>query len=149
MDIRSKRERVIQILAYEFFALVIMTPIFHFFSKESGADSLLLLVTLSVIAMAWTGVYAHFFDVIEFKYTHKPASERTKSMRAVHAVLLELGLCLLTLPVIKYMLDYTWMNALISDVLISLAYMVYAYVFFWAYDKCRPMTTTEDAEVPA
>lgn len=140
MDIRSKRERVIQTLAYEFFALIIITPLFHLFSKESGGDSLLLLITLSIIAMVWTGVYAHCFDVIEFKYTQKPASERTKPLRVLHAVLLELGLCLLTLPVIKYMLDYSWMDALISDVLITLAYMVYAYVFFWAYDKCRPMT---------
>jgi uncharacterized membrane protein len=147
MDIRSKRERVMQILAYELFALVIMTPLFHIFSTESGSDSLLLLFTLSIIAMVWTGFYAHFFDIIEYKYTRKPASARKKPMRVVHAVLLELGMCLLTLPVIKYMLDYTWMNALISDILISLAYMAYAYFFFWAYDKCRPMAPTVAAEV--
>jgi uncharacterized membrane protein len=142
MMIRSKYERIIQALAYEFFALVIMTPLFHFFSNESGSDSLLLLVILSLVAMAWTGIYSHFFDVIEFKYTHNLASERTKKMRIVHAALLELGLCLLTLPVIKYILDYSWIQALLSDILLTIAYMAYAYLFFWVYDKCRPMSST-------
>lgn len=145
MTIRTKRERVIQTLSYEFFALLIMTPLFHFFSNESGSDSLLLLVTLSLIAMAWTGIYAHSFDIIEFKLTGKSATERSKKVRALHAILLELGLCLLTWPVIKYMLDYSWMHALFSDIAITIAYMVYAYVFFWAYDKCRPLSSTESA----
>lgn len=139
MNIRSKRERVIQTLSYEFFALLIMTPLFHLFSNESGTDSLLLLITLSIVAMAWTGFYAHAFDVFEFKITQKPATERTKKIRLLHAVLLELGLCLLTMPIIKYMLDCSWFEAFVSDVLITLAYMAYAYVFFWAYDKCRPL----------
>jgi len=154
MTIRSARERIIQTLSYEFFALLIMTPLFHLFSKESGTDSLLLLVTLSIIAMAWTGFYAHTFDIIEHKITGKLATERNKLVRALHAILLELGLCLLTWPVIKYMLDYSWTKAFISDILITLAYMAYAYVFLWVYDKVRPMKETSEqahieSEIPA
>lgn len=60
-------------------------------------------------------------------------------MRIVHAVAFETTAIAVTLPVIHLVGDMTWMQALQTDIALTLVYMIYGYAFHGTYDRWRPV----------
>ena len=59
--------------------------------------------------------------------------------RMLHAVCFELGLLLLTLPVIAHTLAMGLMDALLLDVGFVVFYVIYAFFYNLAYDRWFPI----------
>lgn len=139
MTMRSTRERVFQSLCYELGGLVLATPLFVLFTGASAGESLGLIVALSLAVMTWAGLFNTGFDWIELRRTGRLASDRTWRMRVVHGALLELTSVLVTLPLIVWLTDLGWIEALVADLGLTLLYTAWAWVFHLAYDRWRPV----------
>jgi uncharacterized membrane protein len=137
--VRNGRERAVQTLSFEAGGLMIVTPPYAWLTNSDGNESLVLLVTISLMMMAWSALFNTVFDHIEHRATHRVASDRPQGLRVLHTVLMEATAVLLTWPVIAALTGYNWDVALGVDLTLTLAYMVYGYFFHRAYDRVRPV----------
>ena len=141
--IRSWRERAIQTLACEFGGLLVVAPIWHFATGASATESVTLLVCLSVAVMLWMAVYNTAFDLVEAHATGRVASDRPQRWRVVHAIGLEATSVLATWPLIVMVAHLGWLEALLADIGLTIAYAIYGYLFHLAFDRLRPVQTRE------
>lgn len=142
--LRTWRDRVRQVLAFEAGGLVLITPPFSWASGASVLDSLGLLALLALIAALWNACYNTVFDRLEARFLRRRADLRPPLWRAAHALGFEGGLLFLTLPVIVAWTGLEWLEALLADLGLALAYTVYAYVFNWCYDRLFPIGPAEE-----
>lgn len=140
--LRTWRDRVRQVLAFEAGGLVLITPPFSWASGAPVLDSLGLLALLALIAALWNALYNTVFDRLEARFLHRRADLRPPLWRVAHALGFEGGLLFLTLPVIVAWTGMGWLEALVADLGLALAYTVYAYVFNWCYDRLFPIWPT-------
>ncbi len=59
---------------------------------------------------------------------------RTIPVRILHAVGFEGGLMLVTIPIIAYMMQMSFLDALILDFGLTMCILVYTFIFQWCYD---------------
>jgi uncharacterized membrane protein len=137
--VRGWRERAIQALAYEAGGLALFAPLWALATGASGAESLTVLVSLSLVVMAWMSAYNTLFDHVEARLTRRVASDRPHRWRLVHAAGLEVTSIAATTPLIVHLGGFGWMEALAADVALTLAYCAYGYVFHLGFDRLRPV----------
>ncbi len=137
--VRSWRERGLQTLWFEGLGLAIVAPLFGWATGAGAGESMGLVAALSGVVMAWSAGFNTAFDIVEFRLTGRVASGRPRWLRVVHAIGFETTAMGVSVPVIYAMSDLTWMGALQTDVALTLAYAVYAYVFHSVYDRWRPV----------
>ncbi|NMG75358.1 PACE efflux transporter [Aromatoleum diolicum] len=140
--LRSFWDRVRQILLFELGGLVLITPPFAWLSGVAIADSIGLLALVALIAAIWNGTYNTCFDWVEGRITGRTADRRPYRMRALHAVGFEGGLLLMSLPVIMAWTGMGWLEALVADLGLASAYVLYAFVFNLGYDRIFPIDPT-------
>jgi uncharacterized membrane protein len=140
--LRSVRERVIQTLSYELGALLIAAPLYQWVFSVSAGESLQLLVTLSVAVMLWSPLHNTVFDWLDARWFDRVASDRRGVSRWVHAFSHEISTLVVTLPLIVWMGGYSWFDALLLDLGLTLFYTAYAWVFHWGFDRLRPVKAT-------
>lgn len=148
--LRAPLDRARQVLLFELGGLLLITPPFTWLSGVPTGDSLGLLAIIAVIAGLWNAVYNTGFDWIEGRLTGRTADRRPFPLRVVHALGFECSLILLTLPLVMSWTGMAWLEALIADIAVALAYVVYAFFFNLGYDRVfpiepRPVTTTQRA----
>jgi uncharacterized membrane protein len=136
---RSLRERVIQTLWFEGLGLVIVAPVFAYFSGAAAGDSFLLLTVLAFVATLWSGSYNAAFDRAESHLTGRVASDRSHGWRVLHAFGLETSLLALTWPLVVALTPLGWTAALVAEIGLTLAYLSYGYAFHMAFDRLRPI----------
>ena len=139
MGIRNFRERVIQGLSCELGGILVVTPVYAVVAGADAQDSLLLMIVLTAVATVWAFVHNLIFDLVEWRLVRRVASNRPQVWRMVHAVNLEATLLFFTVPVLMIMGGHPFVEAVIFDIGLSLAYMLYAYLFHMAYDWARPV----------
>lgn len=137
--LRSLPDRLRQIVLFEIGGLLLITPPFAWASGVPASESLGLLAVLAAIAALWNGAYNTAFDWIEGCRTGRTADRRPFAVRCLHACGFEGGLLLLTLPVIVWWTALPWIDALIADIGLALAYTAYALVFNLGYDRLFPI----------
>lgn len=142
--LRSARDRARQVALFELGGLALITPPFALLSGVPMADSLGLLAVAALIAAVWNALYNTGFDWLEGRLTGRTADRRPLRLRIVHAIGFEGGLLLMTLPVIMLWTGMGWVEALIADLGLASAYVVYAFAFNLAYDRVFPI----EAPVP-
>lgn len=137
--LRSPLDRVRQVIAFEIGGLLLITPPFAWASGVAAGDSLGLLALVALIAALWNAVYMTAFDWVEGRLTGRTADLRGKLARVVQAIGFEFGLMLISLPIVMAWTGMGWIDALLADVGLALAYAAYAYVFNLAYDRVFPI----------
>jgi uncharacterized membrane protein len=137
--LRSPRERLIQTLCFEAVGLAIITPVFAIFAGTSAGESVLVLVVLSATVMGWAALYNTSFDWVELRHTGRVASDRPHRLRLVHSVGLEISASLVTWPLIVWLTPLGWIEALVAELGLTLAYAVYGYLFHLGFDRLRPV----------
>lgn len=137
--LRSWRDRVRQVALFELGGLVLITPPFSWLSGVPLRSSIGLLALLALIAAIWNGLYNTTFDWLEGRRTGRTADRRPLGLRCAHALGFETGLLLLTLPVIVVWSEMKWLEALIADIALAIAYTLYALLFNLAYDRMFPI----------
>jgi uncharacterized membrane protein len=140
---RSLWDRLRQVALFEIGGLLLISPPFVWLSGVPAVDSIGLLLILALVAALWNGGYNTAFDWIEGRLTGRTADRRPWSLRAAHAVGFESGLLLMTLPIIVLWTRMDWLSALIADIGLALAYMVYAFGFNLAYDRMFPIAAAQ------
>ena len=142
--LRSRRERVIQTLWFEALGLVIVSPLFAFFTGASTGESFTVLAALSIAVMGWAAFYNTAFDRIEQRCTGRVASDRPHRWRVVHTILLEASALVVTWPLIVALSSLGWLEALGAEIGLTLAYTLYGYVFHLGFDRWRPVRAVGD-----
>lgn len=140
--LRSPLDRLRQIILFEIGGLVLVSPPFAWLSGVSMFDSIGLMAAIALLAALWNGFYNTAFDWIEGRRTNRTADRRPLPLRILHAIGFEGGLLLVSLPLIVWWTDMGWLTALLADIGIATAYVVYAFVFNYLYDRCFPIENT-------
>ncbi len=138
--LRSPLDRLRQVAMFEIGGLLLITPAFVWLSGVPLVDSLGLLALIAAIAAVWNALYNTSFDWVEGRLTGRTADQRPALMRVVHASGFELGLLLVSLPVVMAWTGMSWLQALVADIGLAAAYVVYAYVFNLGYDRVFPVS---------
>ena len=137
--LRSPLDRARQVLFFELGGLVLITPPFVWASGVPAMDSLGLLAIIALIAALWNAVYNTSFDWAEGRLTGRTADHRPYALRIGHALGFEGGLVLITLPIVMVWTGMGWIEALLADIGLAIAYALYAFVFNIGYDRVFPI----------
>lgn len=137
--LRSPLDRARQVIAFEIGGLLLITPPFAWASGVPAGDSLGLLALVALVAALWNAAYMTAFDWVDGRITGRTADRRGKLGRIVQAIGFEFGLLLVSLPIVVAWTGMGWVDALLADVALALAYAAYAYIFNLAYDRVFPI----------
>lgn len=137
--LRSPRERLVQTLWFEGLGLVLVAPAYAAVSGAPAGESFVLIAALSLAVMLWAALYNTVFDVLERRRTGRVASDRPHGLRTLHAIGLEASSVVVTWPLVWALTPLSWWGALAADLGLAVVYALYGYVFFWAFDRLRPV----------
>jgi uncharacterized membrane protein len=137
--LRTPLDRMRQVLMFEIGGLLLITPPFVWFSGVPLIDSFGLLAVIALIAAVWNVLYNTSFDWVDGRLTGRTADRRPTLLRVAHAVGFEGGLLLISLPVVMVWTGMGWFQALLADLGLTAAYVVYAFVFNLGYDRVFPI----------
>lgn len=134
---RSTRDRIRHAISFELIALLIVTPAGALFFDKPISDIGVIAVGGATIATGWNYLYNLGFDHLLRRLTG--GTLKSPLIRVAHAVLFELGLLIVLLPFVAWYLNISLWEALVMDIAFALFYVVYAYIFNWAYDRLFPL----------
>ncbi|AJC48302.1 PACE efflux transporter [Allofrancisella guangzhouensis] len=126
--------RLVHMIGFEAIGIIVFTPITMFILNENILSMGILVVIISVTAMAWNFIYNYLFDLIEI-YLGGHRSKRYFNIRMLHTILFEAGLLIITIPFIAYWLEISLMEALIVDIGFVIFYVFYALAYNYTFDK--------------
>lgn len=141
---RDTKDRIRHALTFEAIALAIVTPlaavVFDIPLHESGVVT----VFSAIVATSWNYVYNLLFDRALLRLTG--SVQKTLGLRIFHTVAFEAGLLIVFLPVFAWYLGISLLEAFVMDISFSAFFMIYAFVFNWAYDVVFPVPAVQPAE---
>ncbi len=118
---------------FELVALVLMAGLATYIVGGGAVKMAGLAVSLSLIAMGWNYIYNYGYD----KVFGADRSKRTKKTRILHGLGFELGLMLVSFPLLMWVLQLDFWTVLVMDIGIVIFFVLYAIAFNWAYDSIR------------
>lgn len=134
---RTTADRIRHAVSFEIVGIALATPLAAFAFHLPGGDSAVIVVASATVAMVWNYVYNLGFDHVMAAW--RGSTVKTTPIRIAHAVLFELGLLALMLPLVAWYLGISFWQALVMDIALAAFYMAYAFVFNWAYDRVFPL----------
>lgn len=134
---RSTRDRIRHAISFEVLGLLLVTPLGSFAFGMPVADIGVVGAGSATIATGWNYLYNLGFDHILQRLTG--STKKSTAVRIAHAILFELGLLIVLMPLIAWYLGVSLSHALLMDVSFALFYVVYAFVFNWVYDRLFPL----------
>lgn len=126
------RRRLVFVVLYEGIAIVMTSVGLKWLSGQDLAHSGALAVMASAIAVAWNVVFNQLFEEWE---SRQKVRGRSLWRRVAHAVGFEGGLVALLVPVLAWWLDIGLWQALVLDLGLMVFFLIYTFVFNWAFDK--------------
>lgn len=134
---RTARDRIRHAISFEIIGLALITPLgawaFHMPMHDIGV----LGIVGATIATLWNYIYNLGVDRIMQRL--RGSTRKTTPIRVLHAVMFEVGLLFVLLPLFAWYLGISLRQALPMDVSFALFYVGYAFVFNWAYDRLFPL----------
>jgi uncharacterized membrane protein len=144
-SMRTAADRIRHALSFEILGILIATPLAAFAFHMHAGDSAVIVVGSATVAMVWNYLYNLIFDHAMTRF--RGTTLKTAPIRVLHAVLFELGLLLMLMPLIALYLGITLWQAFVMDLAFALFYMGYALVFNWAYDRLFPLPEWQERRV--
>jgi uncharacterized membrane protein len=126
------KRRVVYISLYEGLAIVAASIGLSQMSGAGLGHSGVLAVIASVIAVLWNLAFNALFERWESRQAVRGRSVRR---RIAHAVGFEGGLVTFLVPVFAWYLGVTLWQALVMDLGLVVFFLVYTFVFNWAFDR--------------
>lgn len=134
---RSTADRIRHAISFEVIGLLGVTPLGSWaFGMEMHAIGVVALVG-ATLATLWNYLFNLGFDRAMMRWLGH--SRKWPLLRVVHALLFEAGLLTVLLPFIAWYLQIDLWTALMMDLGFAGFYLVYAFVFNWAYDVVFPI----------
>lgn len=119
---------------FEVIALAIIVPTTVMLAGLEAGKMSVVGIGLSLFAMFWNYVYNIVFD----KMAGYDRSGRSLITRIIHACGFELGMIVITLPVLSWYLSISWLEAFLLEAGFLVFILVYTYVYNVMYDKYQP-----------
>jgi uncharacterized membrane protein len=129
---RSTWDRVRHAISFELGGLALVSPLGAWAFDLPMADITVVRIACAMIATVWTYVYNLAFDTVLQRLTG--GTGKSIPMRILQAVLFEAGLLAMLTPFMAWYLGISLLHAFLMDVAFALAFVLYAFVFNWAYD---------------
>jgi len=133
---RNKADRIRHAVGFEILGLLVCTPLTNWLFGVSMAHTGLMIVILAFVAMGWNYLYNAMIDRLMLRYLRR--LEKTVCERVAHAILFEVGLTVVTLPMIAWWMGLPLVPALVMDVGVAVFYMAFAFFYNLAYDRLFP-----------
>lgn len=134
---RTTLDRIRHAISFEIIGLVIVTLLGQWAFGIDIHDVGIVAIVGSTMATVWNYIYNLLFDHAMLRLY--ATVRKTPRIRIVHALLFELGILLALLPFIAWYLETGLLQAFLMDISFSLFYLVYAFLFNWAYDIVFPV----------
>lgn len=134
---RTTADRIRQAVSFEVIGLIIVISFGVLVLDFSPADIGLLGAIGTTIATVWNYIYNLLFDHALLKRRGSP--KKSVKLRIVHAFGFELGLLIVFLPIVAAVLKVNLLEALVIDLGFMAFYLVYTFVFTWAYETIFPI----------
>ena len=135
---RTTADRIRHSILFELIGLASCTPVAAWILDKGLVQIGALNIVLSMTAMCLNYVFNLVFDIALVRLG-RPVNVRPPWMRVLHAILFEASLIIIAIPVVAWWLDMTLWAAFLTDIGFTLFFLVYAFVFNWAYDVIFPM----------
>ena len=130
---KSVKERFFHSLGFEVLAIAICAPLGSWLLGYSLAHIGLLTLMISLVAMSWNMIFNALFDRAQLRMGFK----RNWLARSAHALIFELGLLLVVVPLAAWWLGIGLWEAFVLDIGIALFFLPYTFIFNWVYDHVR------------
>lgn len=134
---RTVKDRIRHALSFEIVGLLLVIPLGAVGFGLHAADVGVIAVVAATIATVWNYIFNVMFDHALLRL--RGTVVKRLSDRFIHAILFEMGLLVATLPLIAWYLSVGLVQALILDLAFVVFYLVYTFVFNWAYDRMFPL----------
>ena len=141
---RSTADRIRHALSFEIIGILLATPLGAFVFHLHAGDSAVIVVGSATIAMVWNYIFNLGFDHAMTRLSG--TTLKTVPLRILHAVLFELGLLAMLMPLIALYLGVSLWQAFLMDIAFALFYMGYALVFNWGYDRVFLLPEWQDSK---
>ncbi|TCS67237.1 putative membrane protein [Primorskyibacter sedentarius] len=134
---RKTADRIRHAISFEVIGLAIITPLGALAFDKPMSDVGVVAVVGATIATLWNYGYNLIFDITLNRITG--TTLKSVPARLLHATLFEAGILALLLPFIAWYLQIGLWQAFVMDLSFAVFYLVYAFVFNWAYDRIFPL----------
>jgi uncharacterized membrane protein len=134
---RSTRDRIRHAISFELIGLALVTPLGAIAFGMPVENIGIVGIGSATLATGWNYLYNLGFDHLMRRLTG--GTQKSVSVRIAHAILFELGLLVVLLPLIAWYLDIGLIHALAMDISFAAFYVAYAFVFNWGYDRLFPL----------
>ncbi|MDR5903382.1 MULTISPECIES: PACE efflux transporter [Halomonas] len=135
---RSWRERLTHMVLFEALGLAIVIPASSALTGHDSGAIGVLAVGLASAAMLWNLIWNRLFD------SWVPTRRRSVWQRIAQAGGFELGLLIMTLPVVAWWLQIGLVEAFWLDLGFMLFFLCYALVFNTAFDRIMHRRLTQE-----
>lgn len=126
-------ERIFHAVLFEVLAIILTVIGLYLFTEHALNKLSSIVILISLIAMLWNLIFNWIFD-----YFYSDSREtRGFKIRALHVILFEGGLLLMTLPLVAYILNISLWQAFILDFAMTIFIMIYTFIFNYIYDHTR------------
>ena len=134
------KRRLLYVISFEFFAVLLSTIVLSTFSGGPAEDSLPVAIMVSSMAVVWNYLYNTLF---EFWEARRRSSECTLIIRSMHTLGFEAGLFLFCLPL--YMLWYAVSveQAMMMEFTILVFFLVFTFMFTLLFDQIFTLPNQE------
>lgn len=137
MQMRTGADRLRHTLGFELLGLMMSIPLFSLLTGQPVDHLGPLAIGLSLLATGWNYLYNLLVD--HWMLRQLGRLEKRLIERVLHALLFELGLLLVVLPLTALWLGISLWQALWLDIGFSLFFVLYAFGYNLAYDRLFPL----------
>ena len=137
MQMRTGADRLRHTLGFEGLGLMISIPLFSLLTGQPVDHLGPLAIGLSLLATGWNYLYNLLVD--HWMLRRLGRLEKRLIERVLHALIFELGLLLVVLPLTALWLGISLWQALWLDIGFSLFFVLYAFGYNLAYDRLFPL----------
>jgi len=130
---RTPFERVMHAVLFEVVANILVFIILMVFASAAPAQSGVLTLVSSFVAMAWNYLFNLLFDTVQQRVGFK----KGLLVRSLHAILFEAGLLVVLVPFAAWWLEITLLAAIRLELGLVLFFLVYTLLFNLAWDLSR------------
>lgn len=108
----SHKERILHMVLFELVALILMATLATLITGNGAGKMAGLAIALSLIAMGWNYIYNYGYD----KVFGADRSKRTAKVRILHGLGFELGMMIISFPVLMWTLQLGFWSVLVMDI---------------------------------
>ncbi|MGY3688504.1 PACE efflux transporter [Vibrio coralliilyticus] len=135
----SHKERILHMVLFELVALILMATLATLITGNGAGKMAGLAIALSLIAMGWNYIYNYGYD----KVFGADRSKRTAKVRILHGLGFELGMMIISFPVLMWTLQLGFWSVLVMDIGVVIFFVLYSIGFNWVYDTIRQRITIQ------